>query len=93
MFEEHLAPRFKMGRIWIIDTPTPYITQFVDEWVGYDSAPHDDTLDATDAAVTAAEVFGAVLSTGAYAGQGDSIAGANKHPLTRMQESMNGNRL
>jgi hypothetical protein len=44
-FEGWLAPRFKNGQIWITDTPTPFIREFKNEWMGWDSYPNDDCLD------------------------------------------------
>lgn len=45
-FEEWLAPHFQMNRVWIADAFTPFMHAFVDEWLLYPSAEHDDTIDS-----------------------------------------------
>lgn len=45
-FENWLAPRFMSARIWISDTPTPFLTEFENEWLSYPNGEHDDCLDA-----------------------------------------------
>lgn len=45
-FEEWLAPRLQMGRIWISDVQTPFIREFVNEWLTYPNGAFDDCLDA-----------------------------------------------
>jgi phage terminase large subunit-like protein len=45
-FENWLGPRFQMGRVWITDTPTPFIQEFINEWLTWPNAQHDDCIDA-----------------------------------------------
>jgi hypothetical protein len=44
-FEEWLAPRFQMSRIWVCATPTPFLMEFENEWLMYPNGEHDDCLD------------------------------------------------
>lgn len=88
-FEEYLAPRFKMGRIKITDTPTPFINAFISEWVGFPSAPHDDTIDSVYMCVIGAE--GNLHSNNRNQNDSGRGRGTSKHPLTRMQENFNAN--
>ena len=49
-FQEGLAPKFMMSRMWVQDVKDDFIMAFEDEWVGWDGGKsrtgHDDTLDA-----------------------------------------------
>jgi len=49
-FQEGLAPKFMMGRMWIQDVKDKFISDFEDEWIGWDGGKsrtgHDDRLDA-----------------------------------------------
>ncbi len=49
-FQEGLAPKFMMTRMWIQDVKDDYLLAFEDEWVGWDGGKsrtgHDDCLDA-----------------------------------------------
>lgn len=45
-FEIGMAPQFQERRALISDEDHPFIHAFVDEWVHWPKAPHDDTLDA-----------------------------------------------
>jgi len=62
-FENWLGPRFQMGRIWITDTPTPFVREFVDEWITWPNAEHDDCLDGV--------YMGAVAGEGAMPSSAD----------------------
>jgi phage terminase large subunit-like protein len=44
--EKQLAPLFEYSRAWISDAETPFIQAFIDEWLLWPNADHDDTLDA-----------------------------------------------
>jgi len=56
-FVDWLAPRFQKTRIWITDSPSPFIREFRNEWLGWDKAPHDDCLDATYIAAWGAQHY------------------------------------
>jgi phage terminase large subunit-like protein len=56
-FENWLAPRFQAGRVWVSDTPTPFIQAFRNEWALWPNAEHDDTLDAVYMGAFAAEGY------------------------------------
>jgi phage terminase large subunit-like protein len=56
-FEEWLAPRFQMSRIWVADTPSPFVQEFKNEWMLYPNTPHDDCLDAVYMAALVAEGY------------------------------------
>ena len=56
-FENWLGPRFEMTRIWISNVHTPFLTEFVNEWLTYPRAKHDDCLDAVYMAAFAGEGF------------------------------------
>lgn len=45
-FEKELAPMFEYSRVWLTDADNAFVKAFVDEWVGWPNAPHDDTLDS-----------------------------------------------
>lgn len=45
-FENWLAPHFQMRRAWIADVFTPFMHEFVNEWLIYPAGQHDDTLDS-----------------------------------------------
>ena len=53
-FQDQMAPHFQMGRCWISDAPTEYLSLFKGEWVGWEAgAANDDTLDAAWSAMYA----------------------------------------
>ena len=54
-FEDWLAPRFESGRIWVTNAPDPFITEFINEWLLWPNAQHDDCLDAVYMGAVAAE--------------------------------------
>ena len=55
-FEGWLAPRFQASRIWISDTPSPYLREFRNEWVSWQSGgEHDDCIDGVYMCAVAAE--------------------------------------
>jgi phage terminase large subunit-like protein len=54
-FEDYLAPRFQMARIWVSDVETPFINNFTNEWLMFPNAEHDDCLDAAYMGVKAGE--------------------------------------
>lgn len=54
-FENWLAPRFQMARVWVSNVDTPFINAFMEEWLTYPNAAHDDTLDAVYIACLAGE--------------------------------------
>lgn len=56
-FENWLAPRFQMARVWVSSVSTPFIEQFEEEWLTYPSPGHDDTLDGVYMGVMAGEGF------------------------------------
>jgi len=56
-FENWLAPRFQMSRIWISDTPTPFLNAFKNEWLMWPGAKHDDCLDGVYMGAMAGEGF------------------------------------
>lgn len=45
-FEIGMAPFFQRGNVLLSDQDHPFIHAFIDEWVHWPQAPHDDTLDA-----------------------------------------------
>lgn len=45
-FEEWLSPRFQTARIWVSNAKTPFIQEFVNEWLSYPDTAFDDCLDA-----------------------------------------------
>lgn len=49
-YQMELAPMFVDGRLWISDSPSPFISNFTEEWVSWDGGKtatgHDDCLDA-----------------------------------------------
>lgn len=54
-FEGWLAPRFQMARIWISDTPTPWLTSFREQWLTWPNCENDDDLDAAYMGAVAGE--------------------------------------
>jgi hypothetical protein len=56
-FENWLGPRFQMSRIWISNTPTPFINEFRNEWLLWPNGEHDDCLDGVYMAAFAGEGF------------------------------------
>jgi hypothetical protein len=56
-FEEWLAPRFQMSRIWLSDMEHPFLNAFIDEWLLWGTPAHDDCLDSVYMAAFAAEGF------------------------------------
>ena len=54
-FEDWLAPRFQMSRIWVSDTPTPFVNEFRNEWLTWPNAAHDDCIDGVYMAAVAGE--------------------------------------
>jgi len=46
-FENWLAPRFQMSRIWVSNKESDFIRQFENEWLMYPFGEHDDCLDGT----------------------------------------------
>ena len=64
-FENWLAPRFQMSRIWVSTRESPFMTHFNNEWLMYPDAEHDDCLD------------GAYMA--AFAGEGNLPSKVNKN--------------
>ena len=56
-FENWLAPRFQMSRIWVSDVKTTFIKQFEEEWLLWPNAAFDDCLDGVYMGAFAAEGF------------------------------------
>jgi len=61
-YEKIMAPLFRTRRIYLSDEPTSYVKHFESEWLSWQGDKlamlgHDDTLDATFAAIKAAEAF------------------------------------
>lgn len=56
-FENWLAPRFQVSRIWISDADTPFLNAFKNEWLMYPNTQHDDCLDAAYMGAIAAEGY------------------------------------
>ncbi len=44
--EKQMAPLFEYSRAWITDAETPFVQAFINEWLMWPNADHDDTLDA-----------------------------------------------
>lgn len=55
--ENWLAPRYQAARCWITDTPTPFITQFINAWISYPHGLEDDSLDSDYMATVAGEGY------------------------------------
>jgi phage terminase large subunit-like protein len=45
-FEKEMAPAFQFSRAWISDAITPFVKDFITEWIRWPDGEHDDTLDA-----------------------------------------------
>src|SRR3990167_5512048 len=45
-FENWLGPRFQAARLWVTDTPGPFVNVFRDEWLLWPNGSNDDALDA-----------------------------------------------
>lgn len=56
-FENWLAPRFKIARLWIADALTPFLEAFRNEWLTFPNGENDDCLDAVYMAAFAGEGF------------------------------------
>ncbi len=56
-FEQILAPKFQFSRIWISDTPTPFLNEFRNEWLMWPNSEHDDCLDAAYMAYMAGQGY------------------------------------
>lgn len=56
-FENWLAPKYQMGRLWITDTPTPFVHEFINEWLTWPNSRNDDCLDADYMATVAGEGY------------------------------------
>lgn len=54
-FEDWLAPRFERGRIMLSKAPDPFIAEFINEWLLWPNAQHDDCLDAAYMGASVAE--------------------------------------
>jgi hypothetical protein len=79
-FEDWLAPRFKISRIWVSNTPNDFISKFRNEWLSYPSK-HDDCLDAV--------YMGALAAEGYIPSQAErTLTGYNKPKQTNPYESI-----
>lgn len=56
-FEKILAPKFQFSRIWISDTPTPFLNEFRNEWLLWPNSEHDDCLDGVYMAYMAGQGY------------------------------------
>ena len=56
-FEDWLAPRFQMSRIWVSNASSSFINEFVNEWLLWPNAEFDDCLDGVYMAALAGEGF------------------------------------
>lgn len=74
-FENWLGPRFQMGRIWITDAQTPFVKEFVNEWISW-PGDYDDCLDGVYMGVVAGE--GALPSTAGRSGRNPDNATIKK---------------
>lgn len=54
-FENWLAPRFQMSRIWMSNKESPFLRNFENEWLMYPNGEHDDCLDGAYMAAKAGE--------------------------------------
>jgi len=41
-----LAPAFQSNRIFVTDSPNPFVIAFINEWIEFPAGDHDDALDA-----------------------------------------------
>ena len=85
-FENWLGPRFQTARVWVTDTPTPFIRDFEDEWLSWPSGDHDDCLDAVYMCTVAAE--GALPSMDSSREKRNPAARKeNKNPFAHIDEA------
>ena len=56
-YEYYLGPRFQFSRVWVSDTPTPWLNDFENNWLLWPNVEHDDDLDSVYMAARAAEGF------------------------------------
>jgi len=76
-FENWLAPRFRISRIWISDIMNEFLLAFKNEWLTYGAGnEHDDCLDAAYMGALAAEGFipSQAERTGVYNNRQESIS-------------------
>ena len=56
-FEDWLAPKFQVARIWVSNAFTPWLQEFKNEWLSYPNGAFDDCLDAVYMAAQGAQGY------------------------------------